>query len=247
MQDGKEVFHPELDQSLPYEIEHIYPDYNLYPELCSDTAYGFMTRGCPRHCPFCIVGDKEGCVTRTVAPLDEFWHGQKQIKLLDPNITASADCENLFQQLIDSKAKIEFDQGLDARLLTPQKVEMLKKMKLFPLHMALDNYQDMEIVSEKLKMVNEITGWDRHQVMVYVLVNYNTTLEQDLERVYTIRKLGFAPFVMVYNKMNLHRADLCRQMQRWVNNPWIFMKTERFEDYENLTSQQRDYVKGLHV
>lgn len=58
--DGKEVFHSENDKPLPYEVEHIYPDYSLYPEYTKDTAYGFLTRGCPRGCNFCHVKSHEG-------------------------------------------------------------------------------------------------------------------------------------------------------------------------------------------
>ena len=57
--DGKEIYHAERDRQLPPEIEHIYPDYSLYPELTKDTAYGFMSRGCPRGCNFCHVAAKE--------------------------------------------------------------------------------------------------------------------------------------------------------------------------------------------
>lgn len=81
---GKEIIrggtgydYPNGGQLLPKEIEHIYPDYSLYPHLCKDTAYGFLTRGCPRGCDFCIVGKKEGRASRKVADLSEFWNGQK--------------------------------------------------------------------------------------------------------------------------------------------------------------------------
>ena len=66
-----------LKNNLPDEIEHMYPDYSLYPELTKDTAYGFLTRGCPRACPFCIVAEKEGRKSVKVADLNEFWDGQK--------------------------------------------------------------------------------------------------------------------------------------------------------------------------
>ena len=97
----------DLKNRLPDEIEHQYPDYDLYGVK---KAYGFLTRGCPRKCPFCIVSEKEGN-THTVADLDEWWHGQKEIMLMDSNITASKDCERLFEQLIASKAKINFEGG----------------------------------------------------------------------------------------------------------------------------------------
>ena len=77
-----------LDNHLPDEVEHICPDYSLYPELTRETAYGFLTRGCPRGCSFCIVARKEGRAARKVADLSEWWRGQKNIKLLDPNLLA---------------------------------------------------------------------------------------------------------------------------------------------------------------
>ena len=104
--DGKEVFDKSKDIELPYEIEHIYPDYSLYPEQTKDTAYGFLTRGCPRGCDFCHVKAKEGLKSYKVADLSEFWNGQKNIVLCDPNILACKDWKSLLQQLIDSKAWI---------------------------------------------------------------------------------------------------------------------------------------------
>lgn len=75
--NGKEVYDRSKDTSLPYEVEHIYPDYNLYPNN-NDTAYGFLTRGCPRGCQFCIVAGKEGKQSVKVADLSEFWGGRKR-------------------------------------------------------------------------------------------------------------------------------------------------------------------------
>ena len=114
-----------LDNTLPAEIEHMYPDYSLYPELTKDTAYGFLTRGCPRHCGFCVVGDKEGLRSRKVANLSEFWREQKNIELLDPNMLACNDRMELLDQLIMSKAKVNFNQGLDIRFTNE---EVAKKL-----------------------------------------------------------------------------------------------------------------------
>ena len=76
--------YPKGGEPLPYEVEHIYPDYEIYG--ITDTAYGFLTRGCPRGCDFCIVKDKEGRKSVKVADLSEFWSGQPNIVLLDPNM-----------------------------------------------------------------------------------------------------------------------------------------------------------------
>lgn len=77
--NGKEVFHKEKDIQLSEEVEHMFPDYSIYPELTKDTAFGFLTRGCPRGCDFCIVGKKEGKCSRKVADLSQFWNGQKTL------------------------------------------------------------------------------------------------------------------------------------------------------------------------
>ena len=125
--NGREIYKKENDQQLPEEIEHIYPDYDLYPELCKDTAYGFLTRGCPRGCDFCHVKDKEGRRSIKVADLSEFWRGQKNIVLCDPNLIACKEWKELLQQLIDSKAKININQGIDIRMMDEEKAEMIKK------------------------------------------------------------------------------------------------------------------------
>ena len=119
-----------LDNVLPDEIEHQYPDYGLYPEITKDTAYGFLTRGCPRHCEFCIVGDKEGLRSVKVADLSEFWCGQKYIKLLDPNLLCCKERLELLDQLSDSGAYVDFTQGLDIRLLTRENVILLNEIKV---------------------------------------------------------------------------------------------------------------------
>jgi hypothetical protein len=231
IEDGKEVYHAERDTTLPEEVEHIYPDYSLYPSLTRDTAYGFLTRGCPRGCEFCVVGKKEGRCSRKVADLSEFWNGQKNIVLCDPNILACKEWKPLLQQLIDSKAYVDFNQGLDIRMMTEEKAMMLSQIKVKELHFAWDRYEDKDMVLPKLKTLAKhikslIQG---HRAIVYTLVNFDTTLEQDLERIYTLRDMGYWPYVMIYDKE--HCDSVYIKLSRWVNNRFVFAKTERFEDY----------------
>ena len=94
-------------KDLPYEIEHIRPDYFLYPRFLG-TAYGFLSRGCPRNCGFCIVSGKEGRRSVKVADLSEFWRGEDEIKLLDPNLLACPDHGALLEQLAASRALVDF-------------------------------------------------------------------------------------------------------------------------------------------
>lgn len=218
-----------LSNKLDYEIEHIYPDYGLYG--IHDTAYGFMTRGCPRGCNFCIVAQKEGKCSNKVADLSEFWRGQKEIKLLDPNLLACKDHLNLIQQLIDSKAHIDITQGIDARLLNDKNINLLRQLRVKQVHFAWDNYQDKDYIVSKLRQFKEATGWDKRKMAVYVLTNYNSTHQEDLERIYTLRDLGYWPYVMVYNKDKLPRKHITKRLQRWVNARAAFEAVKKFEDY----------------
>ena len=229
LESGKEVYNKNLDAPLPDEIEHMYPDYSIYN--ITDTAYGFLSRGCPRGCSFCHVAAKEGRKSYKVADLSEFWSGQKNIVLCDPNILACRDWKDLMQQLIDSKAWIDINQGLDIRLMTAEKAEMIKQMKVKELHFAWDRYQDKDIIVPKLKEFKAITKLDIRKLIVYVLCNYDTTIEQDLERIYTLRELGYWAYVMLYDKEHIPRGHTYKKLQRWVNNRFIFAKCKTFEDY----------------
>ena len=230
--NGKEVFDQSKNKNLPPEIEHIYPDYSIYPELTKDTAYGFLSRGCPRGCDFCIVEKKEGRCSIKVADLSEFWDGQKKIVLCDPNILACKDWHDLLQQLIDSGAEVDFNQGLDIRLMTEEKIRMLDKIRITQIHFAWDRYQDKDKVLPKLKMFAEKSERHigSHAAIVYTIVNFDTTLEQDLERIYTLRDMGYWPYVMIYDKE--HCTRIYKDLQRWVNNRFIFATCKRFENYE---------------
>jgi hypothetical protein len=238
LEDGKEVYDTEKDQPLPREIEHIYPDYSLYPELTKDTAYGYLTRGCPRNCGFCHTTQKDGCRSVKVADLTEFWSGQKNIILLDQNILACKEHLDLLDQLIESGSKVEFNGGLDIRMITKQNVEKLKQIKSKRIHFAFDRYQDRKVVMRNLRIFKEMTGFNRHKgnVTVYVLCNYDTTLEQDMERIQFCRELNFSPYLMIYDKK--HADPIYRQLQRWVNNSWVFWKVPTFEEYNSNYKRQ---------
>lgn len=231
-ESGKECYIKSEDIDLKPEIEHIYPDYGLYPELTKDTAYGFLTRGCPRGCDFCHVKDKEGHKSYKVADLSEFWHGQKYIVLLDPNLIACKDWKSLLQQLIDSKSYVDISQGVDIRMMTDEKAEYIKQIKIKSIHFAWDRYEDKAKIVPKFKYFADITGWGRAKMIVYILCNYNTSIAQDLDRIYTLRDMGYSPYVMIYNKEQTKSTDTIRRIQRWTNSPYIFNRVKDFNDYK---------------
>ena len=227
---GREEYDKSKDKPLPDEVEHIYPDYTLYPKYTEDTAYGFLTRGCPRGCGFCHVGSKEGNCSYKVADLSEFWNGQKNIVLQDPNILACRDHLDLLQQLIDSKARVEFNQGIDIRLVTDENLKLLRQIKLDNIHFAYDRIQDKDIIEPRLRAFIEQTGFNRGKghTMCYILVNYDTTLEQDIHRIQFCRELNVSPYPMIYDKE--HCDPIYKKLQRWCNN-FIFWSCPTFEEY----------------
>lgn len=232
-QNGKEVFDKAGHKNLPYEIEHIYPDYSLYPDLTKDTAYGFLTRGCPRGCNFCIVKDKDGLISHKVADLSEFWDGQKNIEILDPNILACKEWKDLLKQLADSKAVVNFNQGLDIRLMTEEKAELLSHIKTTKIHFAWDRYEDKDLIEPKFTMFRRISKIRNKDLIVYVLCGdrERKVRKEDLYRIYWLRDNGFAPYVMLYDKEHLPKRCELRRLQRYVNNRFIFWACNSFEEY----------------
>jgi hypothetical protein len=219
-----------LKDKLPDEIEHIYPDYSIYPELTKDTAYGFLTRGCPRGCSFCIVAENEGRRSYKVADLNEFWRGQKRIDLLDPNILACKEHPNLLQQLIDSKAYVNFNQGLDIRFTNEENIALLNRIKVKEIHFAWDNPKDdLKPYFERYKAFAKHKPHGTYGT-VYCLTNFGSTMKENLYRIYTLRDLGYDPYVMIYDKPNAPKE--VKNLQRWCNNRFIFKSCERFEDYK---------------
>lgn len=223
--DGKEHFDKEAHADLPPEIERCFPDYSIYPQF--DFAVSMTSRGCPRGCSFCHVQAKEGCRSVKVANVSDFWNGQKEIKILDPNITACRDKRELMAQYRETGARLDFTQGLDIRLLNDADMDDINHMRLRTLHFAWDNPKD----NLECKFREFAAGFRRKSNigMVYVLTNYDSTLDEDLYRIQTLRDLRYDPYVMVYDKP--HAPKQIRQLQRWCNNKIIFKSCPRFEDY----------------
>ena len=211
-----------LKINLPIEIEKVKPKINI----------GFATRGCIRKCPFCIVPEKEGKI-RIEGDLYDIWDGKsKNVVFLDNNILGlKKHFYMICRQAQKENITIEFNQGLDIRLLDIDIAKELKKTKLSELWFAWDNMEDEQIV---LKGIDILKKAGIKSFRFYVLVGFNTTLEEDLYRfrklktISTDRKLNIRPYCMRYETCKDKKEYI--RLAEWVNMPWAFMKID-YEDW----------------
>lgn len=229
-EDGREHFDESKNTKLPAEVERMFPDYSIYPEY--PFAVAMTSRGCPRGCSFCHVAAKEGQCAVKVADVSDFWNGQEEIKVLDPNITACRDKRDLLRQYRETGARIDFTQGLDIRCMNDADLEDMNQMRLKLVHFAWDNPRDdLEWRFRWYAKYAKHKPKGRYGT-VYILCGYDSTMEENLHRIYTLRDMKFDPYVMIYDKPHAD-IELIR-LQRWCNNKIIFGKVRRFEDYGKL-------------
>ena len=221
----------DLETKLPRETEHIMPDYSLYN---LDYSLGFTTRGCIRNCKFCIVPEKEGKI-KEHAEVEEFLNPKSNVVvLLDNNFLALPSHIKKLQLFNDKGWRMDFNQGLDARLINKENAKLLAKIKYKEMiRFAWDNIEDETEIIKGLKLVIK-AGIRPRNITVYVLIGFDTTFEEDLYRIKRLRDIkderGFIKaYVMNYN--NTLKSRRYKDFMRWVNNPWIFKSCD-WEEYK---------------
>ncbi len=207
----------DLTTELPFDCEY---DYSIYPKC--DYSIQWFSRGCIRRCPFCVVWEKEG-VIRSVQPKNGNPVGG-YIVVQDNNFFASPEWRGAIRSLQWSSQPVDFAGGIDIRILTPEMCKALNSLKhVKQIKMAWDNPKD-NLSKQFAEIIRHIKPY---KLMVYVLIGYWSTPEQDMFRVETLRKLKIDPFIMPYDKTYYYQ----RRFARWVNHKAIF-KSVKWEDYK---------------
>lgn len=259
---GGTGFYFDKAPNLPDEIEHHMPDYRLYDgwiqseiekaraecerigkpfneksykiqfKEYTDYCIGFITRGCFRKCKFC-VNQKFDHVFKH-SPLEEFYYeGCKKICLLDDNFLGCPQWKELLQQLIDTGKPFKFKQGLDERLLTDEKCELLFNANYDGDYtFAFDNIADYELIHKKLEMIRRHTT--SKSIKFYVLVGFEGTGAEDIEnafkRLELLMRYQCLPYIMRYQDKNRKPWQESKYrgmyvaLARWGNQPSIYKK-----------------------
>ncbi len=184
----------DLDAWLPNEIEHIMPDYSLYPNI--DFSMGFTSRGCIRNCPFCLVHRKEGGI-KAWASVREFLNPSlRRLILLDNNFFAAENCEDTLNDLIELQIETDINQGLDIRLLTDKLADSIKRMKAKIYRFAFDDIAYEKQVRQGIELLLK-AGISPRKLAFYVLVGFQND-ETAVDRMKLLASYGVDVYPMIY-------------------------------------------------
>lgn len=220
----------EEDHELPHHIEHILPDYSLYQ---TDFSLGFLTRGCIRKCPWCVVPKKEG-TTKPHADVEEFLY-HKNVVLMDNNVLSHDHGIQQIEKMTRLKVKVDFNQGLDARLIDRTNAKILSKLKwLKPIRLACDSLGQMKSIEEAVRLLRWENATPR-QYFCYCLIGED--MQDAVERIMFLKGLHIDPFAQPYiDEKGTPPKQWQKHLARWVNNKAEF-NSRTWEEY--YASKQR--------
>jgi hypothetical protein len=214
---------------LPQEIDDMFPDYSIYPNV--DYAIGFLTRGCIRKCPWCVVPKKEGKI-RPYRTWQEIKRpDSRDIVFMDNNVLACPHGIEQMKDMIGKDVRIDFNQGLDARLITPEIADILSRLKwIRQIRMSCDTDQMLDVCLTAINRLKNC-GVKPYRVFVYLLVQ---DIESAERRAIALRDVGADAFAQPYRDFttNTEPSIELKKFARWVNHKAIFKTVERFADYK---------------
>lgn len=217
-----------FSKKLPEDIEHICPDYKLYNSTFSQ---GFLTRGCPNKCAWCIVPRKEGNI-QAHADIEEFAR-HKAVVLMDNNVLACDHGISQIEKMARMGLRVDFNQGLDARRIDSQIAKMLAALKWsHPIRLACDTKSQIESVHKAIDKLRKY-GAKPSRFFCYVLVK---DIEDALERVLFLKENNVDPFAQPYIDFSGKNTvpKIQKDFARWVNHKAIF-KSVPWEQYSRRT------------
>lgn len=235
----------DITSQLPDEIDRMQPDYSIYPHIPSDTAYGFLTRGCPNKCPWCVVPRKEG-VIRQYMDVDEIAiEGRKKLVLMDNNILAAGNyAVEQLEKIIDRGYKVDFNQALDARLVTDQYARLLARIKWIDRRIRFGCDTKGQI-AECERAISLIQGYGyKGEFFLYTMIGGKSDFKESYERVHYwwVRNHecrekhlpNIYPYAQPYrdpDNPNFTPPLWQKDMAQWVNKHQIFQMVD-FKDFE---------------
>lgn len=240
---------------LPIEIQQCKPSYNLYLENWKSYNFkstkkrpfidpcryhiGFSMKGCRFACKFCVVPQKEGRPWHN-SNIDELLinpNGGNRLMLLDNDFFGSPAWKVDILRMIELDLRVCFVQGLNIRIITQEQAELLSQVNYQNsrfhekyLTFAWDKFKDKKLIEKGIRICNE-AGIPSKKMQFFVLIGYDTTPDQDYERVMTLAEMGCMPYVMPYNKSDKYQKNFAR----WVNHRAVF-KTCKWEEYKKTNA-----------
>lgn len=215
----------DLKAELPLEVEHIMPDYSLYPN--ANYSLGFTSRGCIRRCPWCCVPEKEGGI-RPVARIYEFWDRRhKKLLLLDNNLLASPNWRQTMEDLIAEELKVDFYQGLDIRLINEEVIDYLKRLNTEKLRFAFDDIAYEKAFRRGIELLLK-NGLRSRKLEIYVLYGFGDD-DTDVERMVILHSYNVDCYPMLYkgpdgkepNRRIMKIPDIMWHGPRHNINKWL--------------------------
>ena len=234
----------DIHSTLPQEIDDCQPDYTIYPNVPNDTAYGFLTRGCPNKCFWCVVPKKEGRV-RSYWDIDRVANGRKNVVLMDNNFLAAGDyAKSQLKRIIERRYRIDFNQALDARLLTEDFAELLAQVRWINsrIRFGCDTHAQIAECERAMNLLRE-HGY-KGEFFLYTMIGgkndfreCSTRISYWHERLLQFRKTHEGNAVYAYaqpyrdpTKAKHIIPQWQKDMAQWCNKRMIFTTT-RFADF----------------
>jgi hypothetical protein len=223
----------DLYSVLPEDMESAVPDYSLYPSIDNKTAYGFLTRGCPNKCKWCVVPRKEGNIRPYMDVNDVAVDGRTNLVLMDNNVLACDYGLEQIQKIIDRGYRVDFNQALDARLVTDDIAKLLAKVRWIDvIRFGCDTPRQIEECEEAMSMIDRYRKNPATYLMYTMIGNDFDEALNRLSHWKTFKRVRIVaqPFRDVDNTHQIV-PQWQKDMARWAMRREIYTTCE-FKDYE---------------